>query len=169
MGNMINWIAVLAASVIPLVVGAVWYNPKVMGNAWMKASGTTQEQIEGSNMALIFGLTWLMSLFIAAALIPMVIHQAHIFSALMNEPGVRDASSPVGKYIAAFFAKYGNNFRTFKHGAFHGAVSALLFVTPIIAILSLFERRGWKYVLIHTGYWVISLALMGGLISGWMP
>ncbi|MEM1124806.1 MAG: DUF1761 domain-containing protein, partial [Bacteroidota bacterium] len=29
---------------------------------------------------------------------------------------------------------------------------------------ALFERRGWKYIWIHTGYWFITLALIGGLL-----
>lgn len=167
--NLINWYAVLVSSLIPMVVGAVWYHPKVMGNAWMKASGTTQEQIEGSNMALIFGLAWLMSLFISALLIPMVIHQTHVFSTLLSEPGIRDKNSEIYKYLMTFMKNYGGNFRTFKHGALHGAISGVLFVTPIIATISLFERRGWRYILIHAGYWVLSLTLMGGLICGWTP
>jgi len=36
---------------------------------------------------------------------------------------------------------------------------------PIIAVSSLFERRSWKYIAIHGGYWVLSLGIMGGIIS----
>ena len=32
----INYLAVLAATVSTMIVGAIWYAPKVMGNAWMR-------------------------------------------------------------------------------------------------------------------------------------
>jgi hypothetical protein len=51
----------------------------------------------------------------------------------------------------------------FGHGLLHGGMFALLFIGPIFWINALFERRNWKYMLIHTGYWVVSLALMGGI------
>lgn len=38
-----NPLAILVAGVSALVVGFVWYNPKVFGNAWMKAAGMTDE------------------------------------------------------------------------------------------------------------------------------
>jgi hypothetical protein len=60
--------------------------------------------------------------------------------------------------------QYGGNFRTFGHGAGHGVMFTVLFVLPLIAINALFERRGWKYIFIHTGFWLINLALMGGLL-----
>ena len=60
--------------------------------------------------------------------------------------------------------QYGQNFRTFKHGAFHGTLSGIFYAFPIIAINALFERRSWKYIWIHTGYWILTLALMGGTV-----
>ncbi len=35
----INYIAVVLATLSSMVVGAVWYTPKVFGNYWMKQSG----------------------------------------------------------------------------------------------------------------------------------
>lgn len=33
-----NILILLAAAVIPMILRFIWYNPKVFGNAWMKAS-----------------------------------------------------------------------------------------------------------------------------------
>ena len=60
---------------------------------------------------------------------------------------------------------YGGNFRTFKHGAFHGTLYSVFLVLPLIGINALFERKSWSYVWIHVGYWALTLALMGGVIS----
>lgn len=163
-----NWIALLVAAVIPLVIGGLWYHPKVMGTAWMKASGITEEQIRSGNMAKIFGLTFLFSLMLATFMNVWVIHQYAIPSVLMNEPGFGDPNSEVGMYIADFMARYGTNFRTFSHGATHGVIATLFFAFPLLAINAQFERRSWTYILIHTGYWMITLALMGGLICAWV-
>ena len=62
---------------------------------------------------------------------------------------------------------YGENFRTFKHGALHGTIAGIFFALPVFGIIALFERRSWKYVLIHLGFWVITLALMGGVLCQW--
>ena len=37
----INYIAVILAALSSMVVGSIWYTPKVFGNYWMKLSGTT--------------------------------------------------------------------------------------------------------------------------------
>lgn len=159
-----NFYIFFAAALIPLVIGAVWYNPKVLGTAWMNSTGLTEEKLRGANMPLIFGLTYVLGLLIALSLYPMVIHQSAIDSILLNEPGFGEAGSAMDVYYQDFMAKYGQNFRTFKHGVFHGVIFGLLFATPIIGIVALFERKGFKYVAIHAGYWVITIALMGGLI-----
>lgn len=35
----VNWLAVLVAGVINMVVGAIWYSPGVFGKTWMKELG----------------------------------------------------------------------------------------------------------------------------------
>ena len=56
------WVLFVAA-LIPLITGAVWYNPKVFGNAWLKTSGLTEEEAQSGNMAVIFGLSYVFGLF----------------------------------------------------------------------------------------------------------
>lgn len=152
------------AALIPLIVGMIWYNKAIFGTAWMKASGLTPEQLKGGNMVLLFILTYFFSLLIASSLMPIVIHQMGVMSVLANEPGINDPNSPMGKYIADFMSKYGHNFRTFKHGAFHGTLTAIFFATPLIGISAIYEKRGFKYIAINAGYWIICLALMGGVV-----
>lgn len=57
-----------------------------------------------------------------------------------------------------------NHFRTFKHGAFHGVFFGLMVILPVICINALFERRGFKYIAVNAGFWIVSLAPMGGVI-----
>ena len=59
---------------------------------------------------------------------------------------------------------YGNDFRTFKHGALHGTLTGVGIALPVVAINAMFEKRGFKYIAIHAGYWILTLLLMGGII-----
>jgi len=61
----INWLALVAAALSTLVVGFIWYNPKVFGTAWMKTVGMTEEKAKEGNMPVIFGLALVLA-FVAA-------------------------------------------------------------------------------------------------------
>lgn len=160
----INFLILLAATLVPLVVGFIWYSPKVFGNAWMKATGVTPESAKGANMPLIFGLTALFSFFIAFMLQSIVIHQFNTFGVLSQQPDFSTPNSESSTMWARFMELYGTSYRTFKHGAFHGTLTGIFFVMPIIGINALFERKGFKYIAINSGYFTVSLALMGGII-----
>jgi hypothetical protein len=159
-----NILVLALAALIPMVMGFIWYNPKTMGTAWMQAAGMTEEKMKGANMPLVFGLSYLFSFFLAVGLTALVIHQGHVLSVLMNEPGIHDPNTEMGKFYADFMAKFGTNFRTFKHGVLHGVIGGILIALPIIATNALFERKSFKYVAINVGYWVITIGLMGGVI-----
>ena len=157
----INWIVLLASSFIPLVVGAVYYGP-LFGKAWMNVNGFKDEDLEGSNMALIFGLSILLSFLIAFALAGMTIHQSGVLQLLASD--LQAGSAEAKATLESFMAVYGEKHMDFGHGALHGTIAAVLFAFPLVAINSLFERRGWKYIGIHFGFWLISLTLMSGVI-----
>ena len=41
----VNYLAVVVAMVVALVIGFIWYSPRVFGNRWMAYLGTTQAQL----------------------------------------------------------------------------------------------------------------------------
>ncbi len=86
---------------------------------------------------------------------------------MANPDAMKDATTGAGLDFANYMAKYGNNFRTFKHGAFHGFITGIFMALPIIGTNSLFERRGFKYIAITTGFWIINFTIMGGIICAW--
>lgn len=59
----INYIAVLVAAIVSIVIGMVWYSPFAFGKAWMKLSGISREKLEGMKKGM--GKSYLAS-FIAA-------------------------------------------------------------------------------------------------------
>jgi hypothetical protein len=162
-----NWIIILVTALVPMVTGFIWYHPKVVGTAWMNAAGMTEEKMKGANMGMIFGLSFLFSLMLAFAVNGLVIHQTHMYSILLNEPGFTESTGDAWNLYDSFMAQYGNNFRTFKHGALHGFLGGLFIVFPIMATNGLFERKSWKYIWINTGYWTLTLSIMGGLLCGY--
>lgn len=148
------------AALFPLLLGFIWYNPKVFGKAWMEGAGVNEEKMKGANMALIFGLTYLFSFMVAFSMNFLTIHQMALGS-LMNQ---HEHDPAYIKWMTDSMALVGNNFRTFKHGALHGLLSSIFLILPIISINALFERRGFKYIMINWGFWAVSFIVMGGLV-----
>lgn len=158
----INFVALFLAAIVTLVTGFIWYSPKVFGTIWMKENNLTQEELKKGNMLKIFGLTYVFSLMITVTLMSLTIHQSGAIG-MVGGPPLIDSAKPS---FAAFMADYGMAYRTFKHGALHGFMSGLFFAFPLIGINGLFERKYWKYIFIHSGYWILTLTLMGGIICG---
>ena len=166
-----NFIAIFVAAVIPMALGFVWYHPKVMGTAWMNACGFTESDLQGGNMALIFGVSFILSLLLAFEMNFVTIHQYHVYSAMMdsaNPTALDDPTTEVAVYYADFMSKFGTNYRTFKHGAFHGLLTGIFFILPVLGTNALFEKKGWKYIGINVSYWTICISIMGGIVCAWM-
>lgn len=156
-----NFLALFVAALSTLVIGFIWYNPKVFGTIWMKESGLTEEKMKGANMPLIFIMAVFFAFLISMILQFLTIHQ---WGAVGMAGG--DISNAKPSYTA-FMADYGTAFRTFKHGAFHGFLTGLFLAFPMTATNALFERKSWKYTFINSGYWILCFMIMGGIICAW--
>ncbi len=161
------------AALVPTLLGFIWYHPKVFGTAWMKAAGVTPESAKGMNMAVVFGVSLLLSFMLAASLLSATIHQFGFMSMLMlgkdQNPGMTDKSSELYGHVKFIMDHYGTNFRTFKHGALHGTILGIMTILPVIATGAMFERKGFKYIAINAGYWIVALAIMGAIICHFFP
>ena len=131
-----NWIAVIIAALIPMLVGFIYYHKAVFGKPWMNSLGLTDEDLKGGNMAVIFGISLLMSLMMSMFLL-----------------GNVDGPGQEGQYDS------------FKHGALHGAILAIMIAIPVLVTNGLFERKNFKNLGINALYWVITLTLMGGVLD----
>ncbi len=159
-----NWIAVFVSALATLVVGFIWYNPKVFGTVWMKETGLTQDELAKGNILKTFSLTYIFSLMIVIIESSLTIHQSGALGMIGGPMKINEALPSFN----AFMNDYGTAYRTFKHGALHGFMSGLFFAFPMIAINGLFERKSWKYIWIHSGYWIVTLTIIGSLICGWV-
>lgn len=164
-----NLLAVLVAATVPLAVGFVWYNQKVFGTAWMKATGMTEEKAKNANMALVFSLTFIFSFIFAFGLQFMCIHQFHITSSFFDYmEQIKNPNTAEGTIYKQVMDLVGNGHRTFGHGALHGVIGGLMTALPIIGVNALFETKGFKYIAINVGFWVVCAGIMGGIVSVWM-
>jgi hypothetical protein len=89
-------------------------------------------------MPLIFGLTYFVALMASFFIVPWV-----------------DGPGQEGVYDS------------FQHGAFHGFFLGLMIATPVLVVNALFERRPANYILINSGYWIVTLTLMCGILDAW--
>ncbi len=155
-----NYLILALTALVPMALGFVWYGP-LLGKAWIKETGLSEDELKANfNPLKVFGFSLLFSFMIAFMMEPLVIHQYSLFQLTMhfkNDPATKAT-------LAELMTRYGNEFRTFHHGALHGALSGLFLIFPVLSINALFERKSWKYIFINSGFWIISFALMGGII-----
>lgn len=143
----VNWIALVVAALSTLVIGFLWYGP-LFGKAWMKETGITEEQAQ-KGMPLRFGLSVVLA-FIAV----FFIYATSVITGGMPPNDVHGIEH--------------TQFHTFGHGVIHGIGAALFLVMPALVTNALFEQKSLKYMLINVGYWVVTFAIMGGIVNAWV-
>jgi hypothetical protein len=68
-----NWLTIIAAAIAAFAVGGLWYGP-LFSKAWMAENGFTEADLQGSNMALLFGGTIILNLVSAVFLGHLLAH-----------------------------------------------------------------------------------------------
>ena len=139
-----NWLAILVSALIPLIIGAIWYHPKVFGTAWMHATGITEAKIKTMSPAKAYIMALVLSVILSFYL---------YINVMIGGPDDMRHGQEL--------------FMTFKHGAAHGAFLAIFVAFPVLATNAIFEMKSAKYIFINVFYWIVSLALMGGALNGW--
>ncbi len=60
-----SYLAIVLAGLIPMILGFIWYHPKVFRGAWMKSLGLTEETVRQGNMAVSMGVATIIAIFLA--------------------------------------------------------------------------------------------------------
>lgn len=60
-----TYLAIFIGGLIPMILGYIWYHPKVFGSAWMNSLGLTQEDLMKGNTGAIMGIATLISMVIS--------------------------------------------------------------------------------------------------------
>jgi len=138
----VNPLSMVIATLIPVVVGFIFYSKPLFGHRWAEAFGLTNDKIQkaGTPFVIVVGL-------VLSALL------AFFMLNFCNGAGQE------------------GEFDTFKHGAAHGLILSVFVAFPIIGINGLFEQGAMlnlklrMLMFITVAYWAITLALMGGVLD----
>lgn len=158
----INYYMFFVSGLIPLIFGFLYYHDKVFGSVFKTPNGFTNNDLTIGRIMIICTLVFILGVFASTAIAGMVIHQGGVFQ--MMVPQVTISGSQAQETFNALMMDYGDSHRSFRHGFVHGSYMAVFLLLPVIGINALFERRDWKYVLIHSVYWFFTLGLMGGIL-----
>lgn len=139
----VNWLAVVIAALMPMIIGFIYYHPKTLGGAWMRSNGFTLESLGTGPKPVLYGVALGLSLMLSMWL-------------MANVTGPGQLTAPDG-----------HSYATFGHGVVHGIIISLFVLLPVLGTLSIFERRGWNWVFVNLGYWIATLSVMGGILSAW--
>ena len=125
---------ILFAAVSNVVLGMVWYHPKVFGSAWMRLANISPEAVERVRkqmpVRVLFG-------FLASLVV------AYVLANLAIVIGIFDIIGAV--FDLALSAWIG-------------------FVAPILLGAVLWEGKSLKLYAINAGYWLVSLVVMSILL-----
>lgn len=139
----INWAAFAVAVVAQMLVGMIWFNPKVMGKTWARVNGLDVNNMMPEKPGLTYGITFILTIMFT-------------FWLMINVTGPGQDTAPDG-----------HSFHTFQHGLAHAALLSIMVMLPVFGAPGLFEKRGWGWILVHTGYWFFRMAVGAGILSAW--
>lgn len=139
----INYLALLIAGIVAWIVGAVWYSPKVFGNAWMKIMGADKlDKAAAEKMK------------------DAILSMAIIFFA-----------SLLGAYILARFTGWMG--MTIAVGGMRVAFLAWLgFAVPEYLSDAMFSGKDkslvWQMAGIKIGHYLVGFLIMGAILGTWI-
>jgi hypothetical protein len=137
---LINYWAVIVAAAASFVLGGLWYGP-LFGKQWMLWSGVSMDKLNDGKkggMAKSYILMFVGSLITAYVLGHIVLFGNAYLAAAGISAGI----------MAGFWVWLG-------------------FAAPITLSSVLWEMKPWKLWLLNNGYYIVSLMIMGVILSVW--
>ena len=137
----VNYLAVLIAAVSSIVLGFLWYGP-LFGKQWAKLMGWSEKDMETmkakGGMGKLYALQALGSLVMSFVL-------AH----------------------ALVFASKYTNTSGISAGLMTGFWNWIGFIAPVSLGSVLWEGKSWKLWLLNNAYYLVTLSVMGIILSNW--
>lgn len=159
-----NWLILPIAALLPLILGSIYYHPKVLGSKLAQITGEPIDQIPKKRSIGKTALIYLFSLILAYSLTFVSVHQSAIFQLFFMDPELANANSEYATFINDFMTKYGDRHRTFSHGFIHGVEASLFWGLTYLGMTTLMQGKSLKSTWIHLGFWVLCCGLMAGVI-----
>lgn len=140
----INYFAVLAAAISAMVLGFLWFGP-LFGRLWVEASGMDMAKVAEAQKRGAAGMwkSYLLQI-LGALCMSYVLAHSIVFAAAYT--------GAVG--IAA--------------GLMGGFWNWLGFVVPVSVGQVLWDNKSWTYWMITSGYYLVTLLVMGTILALWI-
>ncbi len=137
----VNYLAVLVAAIASMVVGYLWYGV-FFKKSWMAMMGYTSETM--GTMKMKANTAYAIQ-FVASLLMAYVLYHGLTFGNyyLEMEPGIS------GAVVGSFWMWLG-------------------FIVPVSLGVVLWENKPWKLWAINASHYLVSLIVMGVILSYWM-
>lgn len=132
----VNWIAILVAAVVQMIVGYVWYSPMLFGDTWMKLSGIKKPAKidDAMKKSMMKSMFWM---FIGA------IVAAFVLSGFIGYAGAKGI----------------------VEGALIGLMAAIGFQVTSHASSVLFEGKPFQLYLLNIGHTLVGMAVAGAVLG----
>jgi hypothetical protein len=138
----VNWLAVVVSVVVSFAFGGLWYGP-LFGKTWRRVMHMT-ETPPGSEIAMAFALN-IVGLFLMAFVLTF---DVQIWKPSTWGTAGADQSPAVYGFFAGFFVWLG-------------------YIVPMLLNGVAFERKPWAAFFIQAGYQLVSLQILGMILSYW--
>jgi len=155
----LNYLAFFLISFIPLIIGAYWYHPSSFISKWSKAGFSRPGKLGFFKIVVCF----ILSFTLIYGYINLIIHQMGFYELFFTD--IMMGSKEAEQVVQEFLGKYGDKHRHLGHGVFHGVINAFVFALPFVGVQAMLEVRDIRYVVHHFSYWLVTSAVVGGLIS----
>ena len=138
----INYFAVILSAVASMIVGYLWYGP-LFGKMWMELSGKSMDMMNDPAMKKVAMRGYAIQ-FVGSLLMAFVLAHAIVFA---------------GAYLKVSGISAG------LQGAFWNWIG---FIAPATIGMVLWDGKPWKLWFINSGFFLVSLLVMGIILALWM-
>ena len=134
----VNYLAVVVAAIVNMVIGYIWYSPMVFGKAWMGMMGKGGKDAYGakkkSNMPMVFGVGYVAT-----------VVMAYVLAIFIRYTG---ASTPLTGAMTAFWAWLG-------------------FVATVTLGGVLWEGKPVQLYVLNAAHHLVGMLAMGAVLAAW--
>jgi hypothetical protein len=134
----ISYAAIMVAGIASMAIGFLWYSPMMFGNQWMKLLGISQKEIQKKQAEM--GKLYIVSMILAFVMAFVLSHVYHMSRELY------DVSLVMTGLTTGFAMWFG-------------------FILPVQMNDFIYQGRPLKLVMINTGYQLVTLLVMGVIVS----
>lgn len=135
-----KWIAIAAAALAAVILSYVWHNV-----IFKDVIQTTKEN--KISLPVFILVSYVLNFVLAYGLYKQIIN-LHNF--------IRSLRESAGEVVH----------NSFLHGVFHGTSNSLFHgIISVLIITALLDGKGLKWTLVTVLYWIIAMALMGGIVG----